>query len=160
MLLRQFLKNFKEKGTCPNITLWLGCAIKAGAGSLFVNASATILCLRSGISLTIPALTNSRTKNRRVSMCRENFWRRGFSLIAIHAKQYSKMSVAVDCGYRKSRSVSRYTRISKCRCFAIHFAMHYFLGYLAFCHEFSFSSRERNIILSATFPRNWATIHH
>jgi len=36
-----------------------------------------------------------------------NFRRTGFSLIAMHAKLSSKMSVAVDCGLPKSRSVSR-----------------------------------------------------
>ena len=105
--MKQPRKNFKEKGTCPSITLQ--CAIKAGEGRLFVKASATILCVRRKISLpvTILALTNSRTKYRQISMCRENLRRTGFSLIAIQAKLSSKMSVAVDCEYPKSWSVSR-----------------------------------------------------
>jgi len=105
MQVRKPPKIFKEKGTCPNITF--RCAIKAGEGTLFVKASPTISCVRGGISLTILALTNSRTKYRRISMCRENFRRTGFSLIAIQAKLSSKMSVAVDCEYPKSLSVSR-----------------------------------------------------
>ena len=105
MWVRQAPKNFKEKGTCPSITLW--CAIKAGKNRLCVKASATTLCVRRGISLTILALTNSRTKYRRISICLENFRSTGFLLISIQAKLSSKMSVSVDCGYPKSRSVSR-----------------------------------------------------
>ena len=57
------------------------------------------------------ALTNSRTKHRWISMCRENFRRTGLSLIAMHARLSSKTSVAAVCMYPKSRSVSRrYTR--------------------------------------------------
>jgi len=49
--VRQPTKKFKEKGTFLSITLQ--CAIKAGKCRLFVKASATILCVRRGISLTI-----------------------------------------------------------------------------------------------------------
>ena len=111
--MRQPPQNLKEKGTCPKITL--RCPIKAGEGRLFVKASAIILCVRRGISLIIPALTNSRTKHRRISMCRENFRRTGFSLRAIQAKLSSKMSVS---------------KIAQC--FA---QIHYFLGCLAGCDK-------------------------
>ena len=103
--MRQPPKIFKEEGTCPNMTL--RCAKNAGEGRLFVDAPATIVCVRSGISLRILALSSSLTKYRRISMCRENFRRTGFSLIAMHAKLSSKMSRAVNCWYPKSPSVSR-----------------------------------------------------
>jgi len=91
---------------CPSMTL--RCAIKAGEGRLFVKASATILCVRSEISLTIPALDNSQTKYDRISMCQQNFRHTGFSLKAMQAKLSSKMLVAaVVCGYPKSRRISR-----------------------------------------------------
>ena len=38
------------------------CPMKAGQGRLFVWASATILCVRKGMSLTNSVLTNWRTK--------------------------------------------------------------------------------------------------
>ena len=76
-------KNSKKTGhqcQCPNMTL--RSEINAGEGGLFVKASSTIVCVRSWMSLTILALTNWRTKYRRiiivvVSMCRG----RGFTLI-------------------------------------------------------------------------------
>jgi len=104
---RQPPTNFKEKGTCPNMTL--RCAIQAGEGIRFstVNVSATILCMRNGISLTIPVLANSRTRYRQISMCREEFLRTGVSLIVMYAKLSSKMSVTADCWYPKSRIASR-----------------------------------------------------
>ena len=90
---------------CPCMTL--RCAIKAGEGRLFVKASSTILCVRSESSLTIPALNNSQTKYRRISMCQQKFRRTIFLLIAMPAKLSLKMLVAVDCGDPKSRRISR-----------------------------------------------------
>jgi len=144
MWVRQAPKNFKEKGTCPSITLW--CAIKAGKNRLCVKASATTLCVRRGISLTILALTNSLTKYRQISMCQENFRRTGFSLIAIQVK----LSFKDVSGCR--------LRVSKiAECFA---QIHYFLGCLAGYNKFSLWGRKKNLILSVTLPRNGATIHH
>jgi len=78
----------------------LRCATNAGEGRLFVNMSATILCVCSGISSRIPALTISRIKYHQISMYRENFRRIVFLLIAIHARLSSKISFAADCWYR------------------------------------------------------------
>jgi len=53
--------------------------------------------VRSGMRLTISALTNSRIKYRRISVYRENFWRTGFSLIAMHTGSSSKIAFTADC---------------------------------------------------------------
>ena len=61
---RPYRNRRAQKGTSRCLT-W------AGVGRLSVSASATMRCVRRGVSLTIPARTRSRTKNRRMSMCRE-----------------------------------------------------------------------------------------
>ena len=101
---------FQRKETCPNMTL--RCEIKDGESRPLVKASATrvIFCVQSGISLAILTLTNLRLKHRRISICRDNFRRTGFSLIVMHAKLSSKKSAAAVCMYPKSPSVShKYT---------------------------------------------------
>jgi len=38
--------------------------------------------------------------------------------------------------------------------------IYHLLSCLASCYEFSFQTRERDVILPATFPRNWASVNH
>ena len=57
-------------------------------------------------------------------MCRENFRRTGFSLITMHARLSSKISVAANCWYPE---------ISEC-----FMQIHYLLDCLAGCDEVSF----------------------
>ena len=83
----QFSSCVSSRSGFPSNTT-LRCSMKAGDGRLFVKTSPTILCdsVRSGIShgLTIISSTRtnseSRTKYRRISMCRQKFLRSSNSL--------------------------------------------------------------------------------
>ena len=102
------------------------------------------LCVRSGMSLTILALTNPRIKYRQIPMCLQIFRRTGFSLVTIQA---------LLAGYPrpKSRNLTK---------------IHYLLGCLAGCDESSWWGRKRDEVMRSKerrylvgdFSKKW--IHH
>jgi len=121
------------------------CLTNAGVSKLFVRASATILRVRKGMSLTDPARTSSRTKYSMISIWRE------ISAHRIFAHSNASNIVCIKkSGFSlgKSKISERFTQVYR------------FLACLASCDKFSLGSWKWHVVLTPTLPRDGAAIHH
>ena len=122
--------------------------MKAGEGRLLVRASATILCVRNGMSLTNPALTLDYFAHKIAAGVERA---RKFAAHWIFIHSYTCQIVFIDFSggvLLVAKILEDITRIKG------------LLPGLAGSNKFGFGSRQRYVVLTAILPRDRSDVHH